>query len=263
MENELMELKLEQIIVQQGNIIFTNFENLKSQAAELASHIANVEVTDENIKESKKMLAAVNKVVKELEGRRIKIKNLMLEPYQAFEEDVKEIVGIVKEADEIVRNQVRSFEEDQRDQKYKKLHDIFMKRIVHYSFRDLFSLNDFIHPSHLNKSMSIEAVENEMVEFLEKISRDLKAIEVMPDAEAVLSHYTEVKDVAAAITLHSQQEARKRQIEASKAIKKNEERIAYLVTASITEEKELALVKLFFDQHQIKYGVDYITVGGM
>lgn len=263
MENELQELNMEQIIVQQGNIIFPDYENLKQQALELAEHIGQVQVTEENIKESKKMLAAVNREIKELDDRRIKIKKKMLEPYNDFEAQVKEIVGIVKEADEIVRNQVRSFEEDQREEKRNLLNELFNKRIIHYSFRDLFNFDDFLHPSHLNKSISVEAVENEMIEFLEKISRDLKAIESMPDSEAVLTHYFEVKDVAAAITLHAQMEAKKKQIEASKAIKKNEERIAYLVSASITDEKELALVKMFFDQHEINYGVDYITIGGM
>lgn len=263
MENELQELNMDQIIVQQGNIIFPDYETLKQQALDLAAHIGQVQVTEENIKESKKMLAAVNREIKELDDRRIKIKKKMLEPYNDFEGQLKEIVAIVKEADEIVRDQVRTFEEDQREEKYRLLHEIFSKRIIHYSFRDLFSFSDFVKPSHLNKSVSIEAVENEIIEFLEKITRDLKAIGNMPDAEAVLSHYFEVKDVAAAITLHAQQEAKKKQIEASKVIKKNEEKIAYLVSASIIEEKELALVKLFFDQHQINYSVDYITIGGM
>jgi hypothetical protein len=183
----------------------------------------------------------------------------MLEPYQVFESQVKEIVGIVKEADEIVRDQVRNFEEDQRREKELILQDKFEKRIIHYSFRDLFSFKDFLNPKHLNKSTSVEAVEKEMIEFLNKLSRDLKAIENMGNPEGVLSYYTDVKDLAVAITLHEQQEAKKRQIEASKVMKKNSSKINYLVSIPIMEKRDLSLVEMFLKENDFKYTIDRIT----
>ena len=259
MNNELIALDVEQIFVWQGSIQFAEFENLKEQALTLANEIRTVEVNEETIKTSKKLLAEINKSVKVLDDKRINIKKLMLEPYQSFEAQVKEIIGIVKEADEIVRNQVRNFEEDQRREKEEILKEKFDKRIVHYSFRDLFHFHDFISPKHLNKSASIEAVEKEMIDFLNRIARDMKAIENMSNPKAILAYYTDVKDLAAAITLHEQQEARERQIEASKALgKKPAAKISHLISAQIFDPKELALVEMFFNQHEIKYTVDKI-----
>lgn len=263
MENELLALDVEQITVWQGSIQFNEFESLKKQALALADEIRTVEVNDETIKTSKKLLAEINKSIKELEDRRISIKRLLLEPYQVFEGQVKEIIGIVKEADEIVRDQVRNLEEDQRREKEAVLKDKFEKRIVHYSFRDLFNFKDFLKPKHLNKSASIEAIENEMVEFLNRVARDLKAIHLMPNPEAVLAHYIDSKDFAVAITLHEQQEAKKRQIEASKAlVKKGEENIAYMVTVTTKDRNVLSLVEMFLEQHDIEFLTEKITFGG-
>lgn len=261
LKNDLA-LDVEQITVWQGSIQFAEYESLKQQALELAAEIRTVEVNEETLKASKKMLAEVNKSVKELEDRRISIKRLLLEPYQAFEVQVKEIVAIVKEADEIVRDQVRNYEEDQRREKQAILQDKFEKRIIHYSFRDLFSFKDFLHPSHLNKSISIEAVENEMVEFLNNIARDIKAIEKLPYPEAVLKHYLEVKDIAGAITLHGQEEAKRKQIEASKAIKKDSHDINYLVSIPIMEKRDLSFVEMFLKENGFDYSIDQITLGG-
>lgn len=263
--NEIMELNTEQILVQQGAIEWSQYTDLKRQAQELAENIRALTVDEENIKQSKKLLAEVNKRCKELEDRRIKIKNLMLEPYKLFEDQVKEIVGIVKEADEVVRQQVKQLEEIERQEKEHKLKTLFDLRIKHYSFRDLFSFADFLKPKHLNKTVTVEAVENEMIEFLEKLTKDLKAIETMQNSKSVLSLYLDTKDLAAAITLQQQKEAQERRIEEAQAIKteSTNKKIEYLVSVHCFDRKEFQLLTMLLDQngYAFQYTSDQITGG--
>lgn len=261
MEGELMELNTEQILVQQGLIEWNQYEDLKQQALDLADNIRSVQVDQENIKQSKKLLAEVNKRCNELEDRRKKIKNLMLEPYKIFEDQVKEIVAIVKEADDEVRQQVKQLEEQEREQKQALLEDLFNKRIVHYSFRDLFNFFDFLKPKHLNKTTSVDSVEKEMIEFLEKITRDLKAIEAMANAKSVLSLYLDTKDLATALTLQAKKEERERQIESAQALKTDEKKIAYLVSIKCFDQKELKLLHMLLDQNDYTYTTDNILGG--
>src|SRR5688572_7638784 len=138
-EIEVMQLTHNDILVQAGLVQFNAFEKLKAEAAALADQIKTVEVTDENLKQSKKLLAAVNKRVKLLEDKRIAIKKEVLQSYNLFEDQVKEIVAIVKEADETVRVQVKHLEEQERNEKHEILKELFEKRMIHYTFRDLFS----------------------------------------------------------------------------------------------------------------------------
>ncbi|OXS65128.1 hypothetical protein B1B04_25170, partial [Lysinibacillus sp. KCTC 33748] len=64
MSNELLKVNIEQIRVTPGVIQFQEYESLKQQALQLAEQIEQVEVSEENIQHSKKLLAAVNKRVK-------------------------------------------------------------------------------------------------------------------------------------------------------------------------------------------------------
>lgn len=263
--NELMDLNAEQIVVQQGFVEWNQYEDLKRQALELSENIRTVKVDPENIKESKKLLAEVNKRCKELDSRRIKIKNVMLEPYSIFEIQVKEIIGIVKEADEVVRQQVKQLEEEERQEKKQQLETLFNLRLKHYSFRDLFSFDDFLTPKHLNKTVTIETIENEMIDFLEKVTRDLKAIETMPNPEDILSRYIETKDLAAALTLQAQEMKRREQIEQAQALKKEteEKKIEFLVSVHCYDRKELSLLSMLLDQNgfAFQYQTDHITGG--
>lgn len=251
MENELLNLNLEQIMVQQGKVDFPFFNTLRAQASELAAYINEVEVTEENVKESKKLLAAVNKAVKELEDRRIKIKRLMLEPYDLFEKQVKEITGIVKEADEVVRQQVRQLEETEREKKRQLLWKCFEIRKKLYTLGDLITFEDFIQPKHLNKTQSIEATENEMVDFLEKTERDVKVLQKLPDVQAHLNAYLETYDLALAMTKVRQDNERREQINASKAA--NDAAAVFTKTFTVFDEKDFLLVEMYMKNNRIKF----------
>lgn len=253
MENELI-LNMEQIIVTQGTIEFTEYENVKQQALKLAAHIEKVEVNDENLKQSKKLLAAVNKRVKDLEDRRITIKKILLQPYQDFEMKVKEIVNIVGEADAIVRNQVRQMEEAERERKQKDLEFLFDVRKQMYKYSDLIQFEQFLQPQYLNKSFSINKVEDEMIQFLEKISNDIAAIESMEDAQAVLSLYFETFNLSAAIAQVNKIKERKRQIEGLKEVEFINVSKKFYFT--VFDEKDLLVVEMFMQNNNIKYQVE-------
>lgn len=260
MEEELMPLDMQQqILVTIGKIDFPDYQDLKRQAQDLAEQIANVEVDEENVKQSKKLLAMVNKRCKEIDDRRIAIKKLMLEPYNSFEEQVKEVLAIVKEADEIVRQQVRALEEQERLHKQNILEQIFNKRILHYGFNDLFGFGDFLKPKHLNKTVSIEAVEKEIVQFLERVDADLAAMEPMGNRWEVLNFYRDTKDLATSITLANQAEQRKRQAEGSKALKQpTEGKISYLVSVQCENQKELKLLEILLQENGFEFTTDKI-----
>lgn len=251
----------QQLIVQPGSIQFNDFERLKQEAEKLADQIKTVEVTDENVKHSKKLLAEVNKRVQVIDAQRIAVKKTMLQPYQLFEEQVKEIVSIVKDAEDFVRVQVKSMEELERVEKEHHLEQLFHKRIIHYSFRDLFHFKDFLKPKHLNKTTSIEAVEKEMVDFLEKITMDLKAIEAMDHSHDVLAAYVESKDLGTALWVVQQQQQRKQAVVDSEAIKHpTEDKIGWLVHVKVYNQKELKLLEFVLKENGFEHETDKITL---
>jgi hypothetical protein len=256
-EQDNLKLNVQQIIVTQGNVQFTEYKKIKQQALQLAAQIESVQVSDENIKQSKKLLAAVNKRLKELEDKRISIKKTMLEPYILFEEQVKEIVSIVKEADSTVRQQVKEMEEAERKEKKDALLSIFIKRKALYTLGDMIPFEDFVQPKHLNKTTSIESVEKEMVEFLEGTERDIKVMKSLPHVTEHVSAYLRSYDLAEAMTQVNYMKERRKQIEASQAKKKTN--ILIQKTFTVYDEKDFLLVELYMQNNKIKFTVE----GGM
>ncbi|EAD0559980.1 DUF1351 domain-containing protein [Listeria monocytogenes] len=250
--NTLPKINIESPVVTQGSILFPAYKKIKSDSLLLAQQIENIEVTEENIKQSKKLLAAVNKEVKNLESERISIKKEMLEPYNEFEKQVKEIVSIVKTADEMVRQQVTQMEEEEREDKKLVLKRMFEKRIRMYDFKTYFTFDDFLENRHLNKSLSINKIESEMVEWLTKIETELKVIETMPYPDEIIAEYKETKDLAVSAQIvsdrHKAQEVIK---EAKNDIK--DEQLHTKITFTLFDEKDVKLVEMFMQQNKIKF----------
>lgn len=256
MAKDILEIDIKQISVQQGKIDFPIYEQLKESALQLAENIRSVEVTEENVKFSKQLLASVNKRIKEMEDERISIKKQMLKPYELFEQQVKEIVTIVKDADAVVREQIRDLEEIEREAKRNDIQDIYEKRIKYYSFGDIFGFDDFLKPQHLNKSVSMKSVEADMVAWLEKIDTDLTAMKSLPNTDEILTEYFDTKDLAAAIRIVNERNERKRALYQQIPSQKYTQRNSYVIT--LANEKDLLAVEMFMKMNEIKYTLDKV-----
>lgn len=236
-------------------INFPEYEKLKSEAEKLAEHISTVEVTEENIKVTKKMLARVNTSIKDLNTRRIAIKNEILEPYNAFAEQIKEIESIVRDADTVVRNQVREIEERERQDKKDELHRIWNLRIKHYDFAQMIEFDDWLEPKYLNKSESITQSENNMSDFLEKCERDLDVLSNMEDAGDFIYEYVRSKlfDVADAIQrVNNKKLVLNAQNEVIQDVKQDEvKRYAFVVKG----EKDRKLTETLLKEHEIEFEI--------
>ena len=253
MQNELM-LNLQQIKVTQGSVEFGDYETIKHQAIKLADFIKTVEVNEDNLKESKKMLAAVNKRKKELEDERIRIKKVMLEPYQGFEAQVKDIVAIVDDANDVVRQQVKQLEEIERQQKQDVLQELFEKRKKMYTLSNVLHFDHFFQPKYLNKTTSIEAVENEMIDFLEGTEKDMKVMQNLQDTISYIHAYLKCFDLATAISQVDEEKQRKQQIQAFQG--KPKAAALKRFTFIVFNEKDKMLLEMFMQQNQIQYEME-------
>ena len=189
------------IVLTPAVIQFNEFELYKSKARAVADHIRSYTLTEENVQEVKEELANARKLVNALDTRRKEIKNEVLAPYKILEIQVKELTGIIDEADSWLRGQVREMEEAEREAKQEKIEEIWNKRVSLYSFPKLIpdAFEHFLEPRHLNKSTSLKSVEKDMVEFMESLDTDLSVIHAMPDKEDILVEYVGTLNLTDAI----------------------------------------------------------------
>jgi len=252
MNNELkpFDLNGNTVIVDVGTIQFPVFQQIKDSALKLAKYIQKVEVTEDNVKQSKKLVAEVSKQVKSLNDERITIKKQMLKPYDEFEQQIKEISDIVKSSEEIVRHQIRQLEEAARDIKREEIEQLFDLRMNQYDFGKLFSVEDFTENQYLNKSFSMTKIEKSMVEWFEKIARDLSTIKSLKHADEVLATYKEYQDLSLAIGIVNE---RHEKINQAKAVVEEIEPSIFMVNFIIRDEKDAKLVEMFMNQNKIKF----------
>lgn len=241
----------ESIKVGEGYVLFPAYKGLKSQAEQVAQMIREMEVSEESIKEAKKLLAEANKSVKALEDTRISIKKQILAPYDTFEAQVKEITGIVKEAEQEVRGKVRELEELERDRKEDELRDIWDLRFRPYAIKLSFlTFEDWLTPQHLNKTVSLKKAEEEMAQWLEAKSRDVMVMMGMEYGIDILSEYKSCLDLGLAVATVKQRVQQREEIK--RVIPTVEQGIP--VTIFIVEDpKDATLTEMLLKQNNINY----------
>lgn len=162
----------------QGSVTFPSAQDLLKEAQALNERLSSVVVTEDTIATNKKLVAQVRKKVDELDNVRKLVKKELLKPYETFEKEVKEIVDTVKTGEGMVRDQLSLLEESRREKVRQEIVNLYELRLKKYP--DLvkynISVEYFLKPKHLNKTMSLDKVEREMVDFLESTSRDLGVI---------------------------------------------------------------------------------------
>lgn len=237
-------------------INFADFDTLKQEAIEISEKIENINLTEENIKEVKKILAKTNKSIKELNDRRILIKKEVLKPYSKFEEQIKEIENIVKSSDERIRNHVKELEERERNHKKESIKEIWDKRIKLYDLAKIFEFKDWIESKHLNKSETMKKVEQDMVSFLEETERNLNVLIKMDYSDELIDYYKQTKDVGLSIQMLKDEKER---IEKQKKITRKlevgkEKKYVFIVQG----DKDRRLVKLMLEEANINFKMEEI-----
>lgn len=268
--NEIMKKHDYDIQIVQGQVIFSDYENILKEAENLAEHVNQVTVNDENLRESKKLVSTMNKRVTEMNDKRKEVKNEILKPYTEYEQQVKHIESVVRDAENHVRTQVRDLAEQEREEKRKKIVDIYDKRIQHYDFDSLMGFADFLENKHLNKSYSISKVEDDLVQWLEMVRQDLQTIDKVSKDDSeykneLIIAYQGSQNISKAIDhvecMREQrrkvaEQARQRELAAKRDVRKQEEDSKQETQYSITvSEKDFNLVKEFLKRNDIEHSV--------
>lgn len=250
MTNELTAFEFSGLKVTAGEIEFKDYKRLKESAVKLSEHLKTVEVTEDNVKTSKKLVSEVRKQVDQLEESRKQAKNWILEPYRELETKIKDITSVVKDSENVIRNQIRQLEELEREEKKQEIENIFNKRIQQYEFSNLFEPSNFITPKHLNKSTSMNKVEQEMVEWLETIDKGIQVIKSLEHSDEILAEYANCQDLTTAINIVNE---RYKKLEETEKVLKDISTTEETYTFKVFNSKDMKLIEMLMNENNIKF----------
>lgn len=171
------ELKLEIISPNEGQFlkkIGWNKDEIKKAVISITEQYKGLAYTEEQLQEAKKDRAMLNAMKKDISDRRIQVKKALLEPYDVFESEVKEVVALIDEPIELIGKQIEAYEDKVRDEKNNALAQFFSENIGELS--EVVSYDRIFNPKWLNKTASLSSCKAEIQKIIDNINTDLAAI---------------------------------------------------------------------------------------
>lgn len=154
-----------------------NFEELKQELTEKVSHYETLVYTDEQIQEAKKDKANLNKLKKALNDERIRREKEYMIPFNDFKAKVNEIISIIDKPIAVIDSQVKSYEEQKKQDKMDAIVEFFnsceVPEWLHFS--------QIMQDKWLNASVSMKSVQNEILDRLEQVANDLATLSNLPE----------------------------------------------------------------------------------
>ena len=105
------------IRMENGLIVFDNYLLYKQRAEEARDYLMQLDVTPESEQECKRTVATARKISDQLNQEKIRMKKAVLEPYVAYEDKVKEIIGIITEGENVARDKLKAIDDQRREAK--------------------------------------------------------------------------------------------------------------------------------------------------
>lgn len=235
-------------IEQQQGIINFNSEELKKELALKMEEYKGAVVTKDSEAIVKKEVASLRSLVKEIDSRRIEIKNKSMEPYSHFEAEVKEIIKIINEPINYLDSQLKEIEQLRIKGKRKVINNLYEEAFAGLSIKEFVPLAEIYDHKWENKGTSTKTIKEDMQAVIDKTKADLDILESnMSDVkEEAIKKYKANRDLTNALTFINQYESsKKRALELEERRRKEElEREKELEIQKVREEERKRLAEL-------------------
>lgn len=163
--------------VQLPEKISFNYEELKQELQEKSKLYASMVYGDDEIKQAKADKAKLNKLKKALNDERIRQEKEYMKPFNEFKAQVKEIIEIIDQPIMAIDEQVKLFENKQKEEKLEKIKE-FWENTKHPEW---LTCKQIFDTKWLNATVKMKQVQEAIEERLAQIDADVKTIENLPE----------------------------------------------------------------------------------
>lgn len=170
-----MELKVEQVAIPEK--IAFNYEELKQELSDKVKMYETLVYTDDQIKSAKADRADLNRLKKALNDERIRREKEYMKPFNAFNSQINEIIGIIDKPVALIDKQIKEYEEQQKQEKKKEIELLFST----YPHPEWLKLSQIWDEKWLNASASMKKVCEELNGRIDVINEDLATLSDLPE----------------------------------------------------------------------------------
>lgn len=204
--------ELKVTVNQEAEKINCNFAEIEAYAQEVKTRYSGIVVTEDSVAESKKDIATLRKLYKNLDDARKQVKERYMEPYQEFEKQIRESLEKIQEPIAELDEQVKEFERQRKEEKKQKIEQFFEE--LAGDMKEYLSLEKIYDKKWENKTTSYMAIREDIRQVVDSCRMAVGTIQSM-NSEAVeeaLKRYKLDMSLPNAISFINAYEARKAQI---------------------------------------------------
>lgn len=228
------------IVLEQLPIIKTHLEQLSLEIKKRVDDAKNLICTEETVKDVKQVRANLTKEFNELEAQRKQVKNAIMDKYNQFEEIYKENVSnLYKQADSELKEKIENVEIQLKKEKEEELREFADNWFDYHVIKDIVKFEDI--GLNITLSASMKSLKDQTIAFCEKISNDIKLIELEEYKDEIMIEYKKNLDFAQSkidVTFrHKQLEAMQKRNEEILKMKLEEQKVVEKVEEVVEEIK--------------------------
>ncbi|HEY5563893.1 MAG TPA: DUF1351 domain-containing protein [Clostridiaceae bacterium] len=154
----MLDIKLEK----QLPIVQINFEEVKASLIAGSEKYKNLVVSESTLKDCKAMQKELSKTKNDLETYRKGIKKEMLIPVTRFEGQCKELVGLIVEVENPIKQAISVFDDKAREIKRLMAQTHIESMVKELLLNDKYSSKLIVHDEYMNVSMSVKKVKEDI-----------------------------------------------------------------------------------------------------
>lgn len=178
-------------------IQFLGYDKTLEDVRRLVAEMEQQEVTEENIQTSKKLIASINKQIKELDKERLAVKREIMTPYDELNEKIQLLKSELNKGVTHINVQIKEITAREQEQRKLQIKDLFKKYQKSYNAPQWLTFDKFIakNPTLItNKATSAKKIRESVVSYFEKFKQDYDLLKTQypdkDDRSAILIAYS-------------------------------------------------------------------------
>lgn len=206
-----------------------NFDELKNELTERVHVYETMVYDDTQIQQAKADRADLNRLKKAINDERLRREREYMEPFNAFKAQINEIVKIIDKPVAVIDEQVKAYENKQKEEKRERIARIFnedLREDLTTIPPEWLKLEQIWDDRWLNVTVSVGSAKKQIIDRITCIKNDIETLQNLPEFgfEAV-EVYKDTLDINRALNeARRMSEIQKAKDAAEKALKEAEER---------------------------------------
>lgn len=152
-----------------------NSDEIRKKTMETMEKYKGIVYTDTNMKEAKKDLAELRGYVTDFDDRKKLVKKKIMEPYDQFEAELKDVLKLIQEPISLIDKQIKEYEDQKKAEKKADIKKTYEEEIG--ELREAVPFERLFDPQYLLAKFTLKKARENIKEKIDRLKSDFEIID--------------------------------------------------------------------------------------